>query len=61
VLSLGAEPGGHTSTEVRRIISDIDETVDIVGLTIAEFIPRHVMHLQQLLNGFPLISGTTMR
>jgi arginase len=29
----------------------------VVGLTIAEFIPRQVMHLQQLLSAFPLISG----
>ena len=59
VLGLGAEPGGLTSVEVRRIITDIDGTADIVGFTIAEFIPRQVMHLQQLLSGFPLISGTT--
>jgi arginase len=58
VLGLGAEPGGLTSGEVRRIITDIDGTADIVGFTIAEFIPRQVMHLQQLLSGFPLISGT---
>jgi arginase len=57
VLGLGAEPGGLTSGEVRRIITDIDGTADIVGFTIAEFIPRQVMHLQQLLSGFPLISG----
>ena len=59
VLGLGAEPGGLTSAEVRRIITDVDGTADIVGFTIAEFIPRQVMHLQQLLSGFPLISGTT--
>jgi arginase len=58
VLGLGAEPGGLTSGEVRRIITDIDGTADIVGFTIAKFIPRQVMHLQQLLSGFPLISGT---
>jgi len=58
VLGLGAEPGGLTSGQVRRIITDIDGTADIVGFTIAEFIPRQVMHLQQLLSGFPLISGT---
>ena len=52
------EPGGLTSGEVQRIITDIDGTADIVGFTIAEFIPRQVMHLQQLLSGFPLISGT---
>jgi arginase len=33
--------------------------VDVAGFTIAEFIPRQVMHLQQILKGFPLISGTT--
>jgi arginase len=56
VLGLGAEPDGLTSTEVRRIVSDIEGSVDVVGFTIAEFIPRQVMYLQQLLNGFPLIS-----
>ena len=59
VLGLGTEPGGLTSAEVRRIITDIDGTADIVEFTIAEFIPRQVMHLQQLLSGFPLISGRT--
>jgi arginase len=56
VLGLGMEPGGLTSTEARRIVADIDRAVDVVGFTIAEFIPRQVMHLQQILNGFPLIS-----
>jgi arginase len=59
VLGLGPEPGGLTSTEARRTITDIDEAADVVGFTIAEFIPRQVMHLQQILNGFPLISGPT--
>jgi arginase len=57
-VGLGAEPDGLTSAQVRRIAADIDAAVDVVGLTIAEFIPRQVMHLQQILNGFPLISGT---
>jgi hypothetical protein len=33
-------------------------TDDVVGYTIAQFSPRKVMHLQQILNGFPLSSGT---
>ena len=37
-----------TSAEVRRILADINGAVDVVGLTIAEFIPQQVMHLQQL-------------
>jgi hypothetical protein len=28
---------------------------EVVALTIAEFIPRQVMHLQQILAGFPLL------
>jgi arginase len=59
VLGLGAEPDGLTSAQVRRIVADIDQAVDVVGFTVAEFIPRQVMHLQQILKGFPLIDGTT--
>jgi arginase len=55
VLGLGAEPGGLTSAQVRRIVADIDAVSDVVGLTIAEFIPRQVMHLQQLLTSFELL------
>jgi arginase len=59
VLGLGMEPNGLTSAEVRRIVADVDGAVDVVGFTLAEFIPRQVMHLRQILNGFPLVSGTT--
>jgi arginase len=59
VLGLGAEPDGLTSAQARRIVADLDTAVDIVGFTVAEFIPRQVIHLQQILRGFPLISGTT--
>lgn len=55
VLGLGAEPDGLTSEQARRIVADIDRAVDVVGLTVAEFIPRQVMHLQQVVEGFPLI------
>jgi len=55
VLGLGAEPDGLTSAEVRRVIADVNAVTDVVGLTIAEFIPRQVIHLQQILSGFPLI------
>jgi arginase len=55
VLGLGAEPGGLTSAQVRRIVDDIDAAAEVVGVTVSEFIPRQVMHLQQLLLGFPLL------
>ena len=38
VLGLGAEPDGLTSDQVRRIVADLDAAVDVVGLTIAEWL-----------------------
>jgi arginase len=55
VLGLGAEAGGLASAQVQRILRDVSRSVEIVGLTIAEFIPRQVMHLQQILRTFPLL------
>jgi arginase len=59
VLGLGAEPGGLTTAQVRRIVDDLDAVTDVVGITVAEIIPRQVMHLQQLLAGFPLLRAST--
>jgi arginase len=58
VLGLGAEPGGLTTAQVRRIVDDLDAVAEVVGVTVAEFIPRQVMHLQQLLTGFPLLRAS---
>ena len=54
-LGLGADLGGLTSAEARRVVAEIDAHADVVSLTIAEYIPRQVMHLQQLLAGLPLL------
>jgi arginase len=56
VLGLGAVPDGLTSRQVRRIVADVTAAADVVAVTIAEFFPRQVMRLQQILRGFPLIS-----
>jgi arginase len=56
VFGLGAEPDGLTSTDVRRLVADVSAGASVVGLTIAEFIPRQVIRLQQVLRNFPLIS-----
>jgi arginase len=56
VLGLGAVPDGLSSRQVRRIVADISAAADVVALTIAEFFPRQVMHPQQVLAGFLLIS-----
>ena len=54
-LGLGADLGCLTSAEARRVVAEIDAHADVVSLTIAEYIPRQVMHLQQLLAGLPLL------
>lgn len=54
-LGLGADRGGLTSAEARRVVTDIDAATEVVALTIAEYVPRQVMHLQQILRGFPLL------
>ena len=56
VLGLGAVPHGLTSSQVRRLVADVNAAADVVAVTIAEFFPRQVMHLTQILQDFPLIS-----
>jgi arginase len=55
IFGLGKEPDGLTSTEAQRLVSDVSAVAEVVGLTIAEFIPRQVIRLQQVLRNFPLI------
>lgn len=57
VLGLGAEPDGLTTAQVRRLVRDIDAVADVVGLTVAEFVPRQVMQLRGLLDGLPLLGA----
>jgi arginase len=61
VLGLGPEPNGLASAQVRRIVTDIDQATDVVGFTIAEFIPRQVTHLQQIVKGVPLSESSASR
>ena len=55
VFGLGAEPDDLTSNDVRRVVADVSAVTDVVGVTIAEFIPRQVIRLQQVVRNFPLI------
>jgi len=55
VLGLGQVPGGLSSAQVHRVIEDVGSRADVVGLTIAEYIPRQVIAVQRLLRGLPLI------
>ncbi|MDR2323417.1 MAG: arginase family protein [Microbacterium sp.] len=54
-LGLGYDRGGLTSEQARRVVADIHAEVDVVALTIAEYVPRQVLRLQRLLRGMPLL------
>ncbi len=54
-LGLGQVPGGLTRTDVRRIVEDLSQAADVVGLTIAEFIPRDALALHGMIDGMPLM------
>lgn len=56
-LGLGKVPGGLTRAQVRRVVADLAEAADVVGLTIAEFVPRDVLALQELIEGMPFLPG----
>ncbi|MDO5094143.1 MAG: arginase family protein [Propionibacteriaceae bacterium] len=47
VLGLGQVPHGLTGSQVKDVLRDFE----VVGLTVAEFIPRNVMLLQHILSG----------
>lgn len=56
VLGLGAVPRGLTRAQVQRIIADLSAVADVVGLTVAEFIPRSLLAVIEMLEPMPLIS-----
>ena len=53
-LGLGEDFGGLTVAQARRVVADVEAAAEVVGLTIAEYVPRQVMQLQGLLDGFPV-------
>ena len=55
VLGLGAEPGGLSLEQVQRVVDDVAAQTELVGLTIAEYIPRQVIRLMGLVRGLPVL------
>ena len=54
-FGLGRVPGGLTRREVHRVVADLSNAAEVVGLTVAEFIPRDVLAIRGLLAGMPLL------
>ena len=55
IAGVGVEPGGMKMEEAVRVIRDIALTYDLVGLTVAEFMPRIAIKLKRMLGQLPLL------
>ena len=56
-LGLGLIPGGLSAAQTHRLVADLGEAADVVGLTIAEFLPRRLLTLGTVLADLPLVNG----
>ncbi|BCW58612.1 arginase family protein [Arthrobacter sp. StoSoilB20] len=54
VLGLGMEPGGLSREALIRTVTDLTTTAELVGVTVAEYVPRQVIAVQEILNALPL-------
>ena len=55
IPAVGIVPDGMKIAEVTRVINDINREFDIVGLTVAEPMPRIAIKLKKMLNQLPLL------
>lgn len=54
IAAVGASPDGMKMAEVVRVINDISQEKEVVGLTIAEAMPRTAIRIRQMLDGIKL-------
>lgn len=55
IAGVGVEPNGMKINEVVRVINDIAAEYDLVGLTVAEPMPRIAIKIKNMLNQLPLM------
>ena len=55
IAGVGVEPDGMKIAEVVRLINDIGASYDIVGLTVAEPMPRYAIKIKKMLEQLPLM------
>lgn len=55
IAAVGADPDGMKMEEVIRVINDIAAEKELVGLTIAEPMPRTAIRIKNMLNQLPLL------
>ena len=57
IAAVGVVPGGMKIAEVVRVINDIAKEKEIVGLTIAEPMPRTAIRIKNMLENLPLLKS----
>lgn len=55
IAAVGVVPDGMKIVEVVRVINDIAQEKEVVGLTIAEPMPRTAIRIKEMLNQLPLL------
>ena len=55
IAAVGVVPGGMIIAEVVRVINDVAKEKNLVGLTVAEPMPRTAIILKEMLNQLPLL------
>lgn len=55
IAAVGVVPGGMKIEETVRVINDIARKMEIVGLTIAEPMPRTAIRIKEMLSRLPLL------
>ena len=55
IAAVGVVPGGMKIDETVRVINNVAENFDLVGLTIAEPMPRVAIRLRNMLHRMPLL------
>lgn len=55
IAAVGTDPDGMKMEEVIRVINDIAAEKELVGLTIAEPMPRTAIRIKNMLNQLPLL------
>ena len=55
IAAVGVVPGGMKIAEVVRVINDIGQEKEIVGLTVAEPMPRTAIRIKNMLEQLPLL------
>jgi arginase len=60
IFGLGMEPNGLTRTALVRALHDVSEAVDVVAITVAEYLPRQVIAMRNLLRQLPILSTESL-